>query len=44
MIPPAIAGESAAFLIMNHNKRDIGLNLKTEADAAYCRLFKDATS
>ena len=31
MAPPAIAGESAAFLIMNRNKRGIALNLKTEA-------------
>jgi crotonobetainyl-CoA:carnitine CoA-transferase CaiB-like acyl-CoA transferase len=31
MAPPTIAGESAAFLIMNRNKRGIALNLKTEA-------------
>ncbi len=43
MIPPAIAGESAAFLIMNRNKRGIALNLKTEAGrGVLSRLFKDA--
>src|ERR1700686_1677953 len=31
MAPPTIAGEYAAFLIMNRNKRGIALNLKTEA-------------
>ncbi len=31
MVPPTISGESAAFLIMNRNKRGIALDLKTEA-------------
>src|SRR5258706_4181070 len=31
MVPPTISGESAAFLIMNRNKRGIALNLKIEA-------------
>jgi crotonobetainyl-CoA:carnitine CoA-transferase CaiB-like acyl-CoA transferase len=29
MVPPAIGGESAAFLMMNRNKRGIALDLKT---------------
>lgn len=29
-IPPAIAGESAAFMMMNRNKRGIALDLKSE--------------
>jgi crotonobetainyl-CoA:carnitine CoA-transferase CaiB-like acyl-CoA transferase len=31
MVPPKIGSESAAFLIMNRNKRGIALDLKTEA-------------
>src|SRR6266851_5802032 len=43
MTPPAIAGESAAFLIMNRNKRGIALDLKTEAGrAVLSRLLQDA--
>ncbi|HLI29694.1 MAG TPA: CoA transferase, partial [Terriglobia bacterium] len=30
-VPPTIAGESAAFLMMNRNKRGIALDLKVEA-------------
>jgi len=30
MVPPAIADQSAAFLIMNRNKRGIALDLRTE--------------
>ena len=30
MVPPALDGESAAFLIMNRNKRGIALDLKSE--------------
>ena len=30
-IPPTIAGESAAFLIMNRNKRGIAVDLRTGA-------------
>ena len=29
-VPPEIQGESAAFMMMNRNKRGIGLNLKTK--------------
>ena len=31
MLPPAIGDESAAFLMMNRNKRGIAINLKSEA-------------
>jgi len=31
MIPPTVSGESAAFLIMNRNKRGIALDLRTDA-------------
>src|SRR5579871_985003 len=43
MIPPTMADESAAFLIMNRNKRGIALNLKTAAgrDVLF-RLLRDA--
>src|SRR6202521_3039066 len=43
MVPPEIAGESAAFLIMNRNKRGIALDLKTEAGRrALARLLQGA--
>jgi crotonobetainyl-CoA:carnitine CoA-transferase CaiB-like acyl-CoA transferase len=43
MVPPTVADESAAFLIMNRNKRGIALNLKTEAGRAVLfRLLKNA--
>ena len=43
MVPPTVADESAAFLIMNRNKRGIALNLKTEAGrAVLSRLLKDS--
>jgi len=43
MVPPTIGDESAAFLIMNRNKRGIALNLKTEEGrGALSRLLKDA--
>jgi len=43
MVPPAIAGESAAFLIMNRNKRGIALDLKMEAGRrVLSRLLQDA--
>jgi crotonobetainyl-CoA:carnitine CoA-transferase CaiB-like acyl-CoA transferase len=29
MVPPTIGGESAAFMMMNRNKRDMALNLKS---------------
>src|SRR5713101_6776326 len=42
-VPPTIAGESAAFLMMNRNKRGIALNLKTEAGRkVLSRLLQDA--
>ena len=43
MVPPTIGDESAAFLIMNRNKRGIALNLKTEEGRGILsRLLKDA--
>jgi crotonobetainyl-CoA:carnitine CoA-transferase CaiB-like acyl-CoA transferase len=43
MVPPAVADESAAFLIMNRNKRGIALDLKTEdGRGVLFRLVKDA--
>jgi crotonobetainyl-CoA:carnitine CoA-transferase CaiB-like acyl-CoA transferase len=43
MVPPTVADESAAFLIMNRNKRGIALNLKTGAGrGVLARLLKDA--
>src|SRR5260370_4624818 len=43
MVPPTISGESAAFLIMNRNKRVIALDLKTEAGRrVLSRLLQDA--
>lgn len=42
-VPPAIEGESAAFMMMNRNKRGIVLNLKSEEGrAALLRLISDA--
>ncbi len=37
MIPPEIGGESAAFMIMNRNKRGIAINLKTDGGRAVLR-------
>src|SRR6202163_1197559 len=43
MVPPTVADESAAFLIMNRNKRGIALSLKTEEGrGVLSRLLKDA--
>ena len=43
MVPPTVGDESAAFLIMNRNKRGIALNLKTEAGrGVLSRLLQDA--
>ena len=43
MVPPAIGEESAAFLIMNRNKRGIALDLKSEKGRdVLSRLLKDA--
>jgi crotonobetainyl-CoA:carnitine CoA-transferase CaiB-like acyl-CoA transferase len=43
MVPPTVAGESAAFLIMNRNKRGVALNLKSGAGrSVLARLLKDA--
>lgn len=36
-VPPEIDGESAAFLMMNRNKRGIALNLKTEGGREVAR-------
>jgi crotonobetainyl-CoA:carnitine CoA-transferase CaiB-like acyl-CoA transferase len=42
-LPPAIEGESAAFMMMNRNKRGIALDLKTEAGKEVLRrLLADA--
>jgi crotonobetainyl-CoA:carnitine CoA-transferase CaiB-like acyl-CoA transferase len=43
MVPPSVGEESAAFLIMNRNKRGIALNLKSEEGrGVLSRLLKDA--
>jgi len=43
MVPPSVGDESAAFLIMNRNKRGIALNLKTpDGREALSRLLKNA--
>ena len=42
-LPPAIGGESAAFMMMNRNKRGIVLDLKAEADReAFLKLIAGA--
>ncbi|HSG95411.1 MAG TPA: CoA transferase, partial [Afifellaceae bacterium] len=42
-VPPAIGGESAAYMMMNRNKRGVALNLKSEdGRAALKRLLLDA--
>lgn len=42
-LPPEIEGESAAFMMMNRNKRGIALDLKHEdGKAVLLRLLKDA--
>ncbi len=43
MLPPAIGDESAAFLMMNRNKRGMAVNLKSEAGRkALLRVLEDA--
>jgi crotonobetainyl-CoA:carnitine CoA-transferase CaiB-like acyl-CoA transferase len=43
MIPPQIVGESAAYMMMNRNKRGIAIDLKTDGGRAVLRrLIKDA--
>lgn len=43
MVPPTIGVESAAFLIMNRNKRGVAVNLRTEAGRGVLqRLLKSA--
>lgn len=43
MVPPEIKGESAAFMMMNRNKRGIALDLKHEdGKAVLLKLLKDA--
>ena len=42
-LPPAIAGESAAFMMMNRNKRGIALDLKhAQGKAVLLELLKEA--
>ncbi len=42
-LPPEIGGESAAFMMMNRNKRGIVLDLKDDRDrAAFLDLIRDA--
>jgi crotonobetainyl-CoA:carnitine CoA-transferase CaiB-like acyl-CoA transferase len=42
-VPPTVAGESAAFLMMNRNKRGIALDLKTAAGrSVLLRLLENA--
>jgi len=42
-VPPTLAGESAAFLILNRNKRGIAVDLKTEAGrAVLLRILENA--
>jgi crotonobetainyl-CoA:carnitine CoA-transferase CaiB-like acyl-CoA transferase len=42
-IPPTIGGESAAFMMMNRNKRGVALDLKSEGGKrALRRLLRDA--
>jgi len=42
-VPPTIEGESAAFMMMNRNKRGIAVDLKTEdGQRVLRRLLKDA--
>jgi crotonobetainyl-CoA:carnitine CoA-transferase CaiB-like acyl-CoA transferase len=42
-VPPSIEGESAAFMMMNRNKRGIALDLKTEGGRrVLARLLEDA--
>ncbi len=43
MVPPELDGESAAFMMMNRNKRGIAVNLKTDGGRAVLRrLIEDA--
>jgi crotonobetainyl-CoA:carnitine CoA-transferase CaiB-like acyl-CoA transferase len=43
MLPPAIGDESAAFLMMNRNKRGMAVDLKSEAGRnALLRVLQDA--
>src|SRR6266446_271831 len=42
-VPPTLAGESAAFLILNRNKRGIAVDLKTESGRAILlRMLENA--
>jgi len=43
MVPPTMCGESAAFLIVNRNKRGIALNLKTDAGRGVLRRLLQGT-
>src|SRR5438270_10837661 len=43
MVPPCIGAESAAYLMMNRNKRGIAVDLKSEGGrTVLCRLLEGA--
>lgn len=42
MVPPEIEGESAAFMILNRNKRGTAINLKTDTGKAVLRKMLDS--
>jgi crotonobetainyl-CoA:carnitine CoA-transferase CaiB-like acyl-CoA transferase len=43
MVPPSVDGESAAFMMLNRNKRGTAINLKSEqGKAVFRRLVNDA--
>jgi crotonobetainyl-CoA:carnitine CoA-transferase CaiB-like acyl-CoA transferase len=42
MVPPEVDGESAAFMILNRNKRGTAINLKTDAGKAVLHKMLDS--
>lgn len=42
MVPPEVDGESAAFMILNRNKRGTAINLKTDAGKAVLEKMLDS--
>lgn len=42
MVPPEVDGESAAFMILNRNKRGTAINLKTDAGKAVLQKMLDS--
>jgi len=42
MVPPEVDGESAAFMILNRNKRGTAINLKSEAGKGVVRRLLDS--